>query len=57
MKKIKEKTINGWDVWSRNFYNAKRFFESKGNVKTKARLKAKWYNDFEEGIKKLIRIK
>jgi len=39
-----------WRFWVSNWENAKRFFESKGNIKTRAKLKAKWYKDFEKTI-------
>ncbi len=35
-----------WSLWVRNWDNAYRFFNSKGNAKTKARLKKKWHDDF-----------
>ena len=42
--------IDGWKIWSRNWENAKRFFLSRGNIKTRSRLKTKWFNDFEKDI-------
>ncbi len=39
-----------WDIWTKNWENAKRFFDSKGNIKTRAKLKAKWLKDFEKDI-------
>ena len=47
---IKEEKIAFWEIWSNNFYNARRFFTSKGNLKTRAKLKAKWLNKFIEDI-------
>ncbi len=38
--------INTWKEWEKNFFNAKRFFESKGNLQTRSRLKDKWYKEF-----------
>ena len=35
-----------WDFWERNWENARKFFESKGNMDTKSRLKDKWYNEY-----------
>lgn len=45
--------INIWDYWEKNFYNAKRFFESKGNIKTRSKLKDKWYKEFVESLKEI----
>ena len=39
-----EKTA--WDLWTQNWNNAYKFFNSKGNITTKAKLKAKWHNEF-----------
>jgi len=51
----KKKTINyGEDIWSPNFYDAKRFFESKGNANTRSRLKDKWHKNLAENIKKAL---
>jgi hypothetical protein len=47
--KMKEKP-DGFKIWERNFFNAKRFFETKGNIKTKSRLKDKWFNDFKKDL-------
>ena len=38
--------INVWDLWAKNWDNAYRFFNSKGGIQTKARLKKKWNDDF-----------
>lgn len=38
--------INTWDLWTENWNNAKAFFDSKGNSKTKSKLKTKWHKDF-----------
>ena len=54
LQKKCEKKINAWDMWSRNFYNAKRFFESKGNMETKSKLKDRWYRQFEKDLRKLL---
>lgn len=40
--------INIWDLWQKEWENASNFFQSKGNVKTKSRLKDKWYKEFKE---------
>ncbi len=48
--------VSGWDVWSRNFYNARKFFVSKGNTKTRSRLKDKWYKDFVKDLNALNKI-
>uniref|UniRef100_A0A6M3XER0 Uncharacterized protein n=1 Tax=viral metagenome TaxID=1070528 RepID=A0A6M3XER0_9ZZZZ len=45
--------LDGWDIWERNFYNAKRFFDSKGNTKTRSRLKDKWFKDFKKDLEDL----
>lgn len=50
----KKAIISFWDIWSNNFSNAKRFFESKGNITTRSKLKAKWYKDFEQALKDTI---
>ena len=34
------------DVWAKNWENAKRFFESKSNSETRAKLRAKWFKEF-----------
>ena len=39
-------SVNAWDLWSLNWEHAKRFFDSRGNVKTRSKLKAEWYKDF-----------
>jgi hypothetical protein len=44
------KKPNGFEIWNRNFFNAKRFFETKGNIKTKSKLKDKWFNDFKKDL-------
>ncbi len=43
-----------WDIWSENFHNARRFFNSKGNIKTKSKLKTKWLNDLKSSCELLI---
>lgn len=37
-----------WDLWAKEWANAYSFWNSKGNTKTKSRLKDKWYKDFKE---------
>ena len=53
MKEIKEKIIF-WKIWRRNWENAKRFFDSKGNIYTRSKLKDKWYREFESGLLELF---
>ena len=53
MREIKEKIVDVWDIWSRNFYGAKRFFGSRGNIKTKSKLKDRWYKQFVKDLKSL----
>lgn len=43
-----------WNIWSNNFFNAKKFFESKGNGETKSKLKDKWFKEFGSGISQLL---
>ena len=38
---------NVWELWEQNWNNAYKFFNCKGNVKTKSKLKDKWYKDFK----------
>ena len=38
------------DLWRKNFHNAKKFFESKGNLDTKDKLKKKWLDEFYEDL-------
>ncbi len=47
---MKIKLNTGWEMWERNFYNAKRFFSTKGNLKTKSKLKDKWFRDFQKDL-------
>lgn len=35
-----------WELWEREWKNAYRFYHTKGNIKTKSKLKDKWYKDF-----------
>ena len=53
--KIKNKNSlgMGWDIWEKNFFNAKRFFRSKGNKNTRSRLKDKWFKGFKEDLEKV----
>ena len=44
-------TQDAWEDWTKNWNNAKKFFDSKGNIKTKAKLKKKWHDDFMEIFK------
>ena len=43
--------INTWETWVKNWENANKFFQSKGNTKTRSRLKDKWYKDFMADLK------
>jgi len=40
--------INIWDLWQKEWENASKFFQSKGNTKTLSKLKGKWYGEFKE---------
>jgi len=42
------KKINITDLWKKEWKNAYNFFNTKGNTKTKSRLKKKWYKEFKE---------
>jgi GTP-binding protein EngB required for normal cell division len=48
--------IRPWKVWEKNFYNAKKFFESKGNIKTRSALKTKWFKEYCIDVDKIERI-
>ena len=45
-----KKTINIWELWEKEWKNAKRFFDSKGNIRTKSKYKDKWFKDFSDII-------
>jgi len=45
------KQINIWDLWEKEWNNASKFFNCKGNVKTKSRLKDKWHKEFVDSLK------
>jgi len=45
--------INYWEIWARNYENAFKFFNSKGNMKTQSRLKDKWHNELLDDLKKI----
>jgi len=45
--------LNIFNEWGTNWKNAKRFFDSKGNTKTKARLKKEWQDSFFDTAKKV----
>jgi hypothetical protein len=49
----KEIKIDGWEIWSRNWENAKRFFESKGNAKSRSKLKDKWFKNFRNDLESI----
>jgi hypothetical protein len=38
--------MNNWDAWGKEFFNAKAFFTTKGNVHTQSALKDKWNKEF-----------
>ena len=40
--------INVWKLWEKEWKNAYNFFNTKGNTKTKSRLKDKWHKEFIE---------
>ncbi len=40
------------EIWERNWENAKKFFNSKGNFQIKVRLKDKWYDKFFNDLDK-----
>ena len=42
------KQINVNDLWEKQWYLAYAFFKTKGNLKTKARLKDKWNKAFKK---------
>ena len=42
------KQINIWDLWEKEWKNAYNFFNSKGNIQTKSRLKDKWNKEFKK---------
>lgn len=42
--------IELWKLWEKEWKNAYAFFNTKGNLKTKCRLKAKWYKEFKESF-------
>ena len=43
-------SVMAFEMWSDNFKNAKKFFDSKGNSNTKSGLKDKWYKKFYEDL-------
>ena len=51
--KDKEIEDKAWYFWDCNFARARRFFES-SNLKTKARLKKKWQNNFYDQYNNLL---
>ena len=53
MKTKKEKVASLEHIWETNFYNAKRFFNSKGNGNTRSRIKDKWFKDFKRDLEEL----
>ena len=42
------KRIDVNDLWNEEWYNAYRFFNSKGNLKTRSRLKEQWIKGFKK---------
>ena len=50
-KDLDEPTIiNAWDLWASNWKYAKRFFDSKGNLKTRSKVKDDWYKNFNKSL-------
>jgi len=49
--KDKPKPLDLDEFWKENFHNARRFFTSKGNLKTRIKLKNKWKKEFYNRIK------
>lgn len=49
------KVIDIFDLWTKEWNNAYKFFNSKGNAETKSKLKNKWYKEFEEMIEDVIK--
>ena len=49
--KDKPKSLDLDEFWKENFHNARRFFTSKGNLKTRIKLKNKWKKEFYNRIK------
>ena len=49
--KDKPKPLDLDEFWKENFHNARRFFMSKGNLKTRIKLKNKWKKEFYSRIK------
>jgi hypothetical protein len=43
--------MNSQDAWAKEWKNAYAFFNSKGNVQTRSRLKTKWNKEFIEMLK------
>jgi len=43
--------MDAFEEWTKNWKNAKRFFDSKGNAKTTAQLKKEWYDGFMDTLK------
>jgi len=48
---MKPKPLDLDEFWKENFHNARRFFTSKGNLKTRIKLKNKWKKEFYSRIK------
>jgi len=48
---MKPKPLDLDGFWKENFHNARRFFTSKGNLKTRIKLKNKWKKEFYSRIK------
>jgi hypothetical protein len=41
------------DVWSNSFFNSKKFWQSKGNVQTRSKLKEQWYQQMVDDCKQI----
>jgi hypothetical protein len=44
-----------WGLWVKNWKNAKTFFDTEGNLKTKCRLKKRWHDEFFKDLAELTR--
>lgn len=50
---INKETIDLWKFWEENWKCAYNFFNSKGNIKTKSKLKYKWHKTFLSFFKEI----
>lgn len=56
MTKETDAKTNAWDLWSKEFQAAKKFFKSNGNGKTRARLKKRWCDEFMNSLCEVQRV-